>query len=158
MTNLTKEIVDAAIDLYYKRLYGITKSQAIKKGVCVKCKEHVLLCAMSYPRLYDYNAEGYCPDCAKEVALENEVRLRVLFAKAREGRGYMIGFLNGTYIFFLLAGQNKDFAFATNSKESMLQRIEELLSAEPFFTRHFFTPFEDLVKELKPYVMGYKGE
>ncbi len=42
---------------------------------------------MSFPQLYDYKEEGYCPKCAKEVMLEDEVRLRVLFAKSREGRG-----------------------------------------------------------------------
>ena len=158
MSNIAQAIANSAIDTYYKKLYGISKTEAKKKEVCVKCKGKLNLSKMNFPQLYDYKEEAYCPKCAKEVMLEDEVRLRVLFAKSREGRGYLIAFLGGYYLFFFLMGQNKDFAFATNSKESMVARIKELFEAQSFFTKHFFAPYEELLEELTPYVMGYEGE
>jgi len=50
-------------------IYGMTKSEAIKKGICIQCKEPAIPKCYSNAGLREYRISGLCEKCFNEITL-----------------------------------------------------------------------------------------
>ena len=51
-----------------RKLYGMTKKEAHRKGVCLKCKEPAIDKCHTLPGHSEYQISGICEDCVDEAA------------------------------------------------------------------------------------------
>lgn len=50
-------------------IYGMTKSEAIKKGICIQCREPAIPKCYSNAGLREYRISGLCEKCFNEITL-----------------------------------------------------------------------------------------
>ena len=50
-------------------IYGMTKSEAIKKGICIQCKEPAIPKCYSNAGIKEYKISGLCEKCFNEITL-----------------------------------------------------------------------------------------
>jgi len=71
-----KKETDDVIDAFTKRIFGISLSEALKAGVCVRCRRQMYAipiyeAVVKSKDMVEYNRSGLCPQCIKEIKEKN---------------------------------------------------------------------------------------
>lgn len=63
----TKNELDEFKDSFAQSLYGMTKDEAVSKGICIQCKEPALPKCYSDAGRKEYTISGLCEKCFDEI-------------------------------------------------------------------------------------------
>jgi hypothetical protein len=64
--------LDEFKDKMTKELYGMTRAEALRHGICVSCKERAIPKCYSHAGLREYKISGLCEKCFDEIFKEPE--------------------------------------------------------------------------------------